>query len=85
MGNFIQNLASPIYFVNHILQGNAELAAVTMLRAVVNTTMGIGGFVDVGREMGLEGVPTGFFRYVRCMGRGYRALSYVAYSWPPYF
>lgn len=60
IGNFIQNLASPIYFLNHALQGNPEAAAKTALRFLMNTTMGLGGILDAGAELGYPETPTGF-------------------------
>lgn len=60
IGNFIQNLASPIYFLNHALQGNPEAAAKTALRFFMNTTMGLGGILDAGTELGYPETPTGF-------------------------
>jgi len=52
--NFINNVSSPIIFVNDILQGESGRAAETLMRFVVNTTAGMGGFFDAAGEMGLE-------------------------------
>ena len=51
--NFFDNLKFPARFVNDLLQGEVDPAAVTLCRFVVNTTAGIGGFIDWGTDMGL--------------------------------
>jgi phospholipid-binding lipoprotein MlaA len=45
--NVLGNLRSPVIFVNDILQGNAQRAADTFGRFFVNTTLGLGGIIDV--------------------------------------
>jgi phospholipid-binding lipoprotein MlaA len=52
--DFLDNLREPLVFVNDTLQGQFESAAKTLGRFVVNSTVGIGGLVDV---MGRWGVP----------------------------
>ena len=52
--NFINNVKSPIIFVNDVLQGESGRAAETLMRFVVNLTAGMGGFFDAAGEMGLE-------------------------------
>jgi phospholipid-binding lipoprotein MlaA len=54
MRDFLNNLREPLVFVNDTLQGQFESAAKTVGRFVVNSTVGIGGVVDV---MGRWGVP----------------------------
>jgi len=54
IGNFAQNFATPRYVVNDILQMQPEDAIVNTYRFAVNTTVGIGGLIDVA---GLFGVP----------------------------
>lgn len=46
LGNFGANLAEPGKAVNHLLQGRAEPAIKTTFRFAVNTTLGLGGFLD---------------------------------------
>jgi phospholipid-binding lipoprotein MlaA len=46
IGNFFANLASPISFVNNILQGEIDDAGVVLGRFLINTTLGIGGLGD---------------------------------------
>jgi len=51
--DFLQNLNSPIIFANDVLQAQPGLAAETFGRAVINTTIGFGGFFDVATQMGI--------------------------------
>ena len=51
--NFLDNLSSPSVFANDILQGDPERAGVTLARAVVNTSIGVGGLFDVAQDWGL--------------------------------
>ncbi|MEO2167112.1 MAG: VacJ family lipoprotein [bacterium] len=70
--NFYDNLLFPIRFVNLLLQGNLDPAALTLSRFCVNTTLGIGGLFDAasvldlerqqadfGQTLGIWGVPAG--------------------------
>jgi len=45
--NVLNNLRSPMVFVNDVLQGEADRAAQTMVRFMINSTMGLGGLIDV--------------------------------------
>jgi len=51
--NFFDNLKFPVRFVNDLLQGELDPAAVTLSRFAVNTTVGIGGIFDWASDMGL--------------------------------
>lgn len=51
--NFFDNLKFPARFVNNLLQGEIDPAAVNLCRFVVNTTAGLGGFFDWASDMGL--------------------------------
>ena len=50
--NFLNNLDSPVIFTNDLLQGEFARAKVTLVRTVVNTTVGIGGLFDVADRWG---------------------------------
>ena len=50
--NILANLRSPINLTNDLLQGEGQRAWETFQRAVVNTTFGLGGIMDVGTEFG---------------------------------
>lgn len=51
--DFLQNLNGPIIFANDVLQGQFGLAGDTLGRLVVNTTLGLGGMVDVATKAGV--------------------------------
>ncbi|MGC2203711.1 MAG: VacJ family lipoprotein [Stellaceae bacterium] len=52
--DFLYNLREPLTFVNDALQGQFDRAGKDVARFVVNSTVGIGGVVDV---MGRWGIP----------------------------
>jgi phospholipid-binding lipoprotein MlaA len=52
--NFLNNLRSPVIFFNDVLQGEFERAITTLLRFLVNSTVGILGFNDAAADLGLE-------------------------------
>jgi phospholipid-binding lipoprotein MlaA len=51
--DFLQYLNSPIIFANDILQGQVNLAGQTLGRFIVNSTLGVGGIVDVASKAGI--------------------------------
>jgi phospholipid-binding lipoprotein MlaA len=51
--DFLQNLNSPIIFANDVLQAQPNLAGETFGRALLNTTIGFGGFFDVAAKFGV--------------------------------
>jgi phospholipid-binding lipoprotein MlaA len=51
--DFLQNLNGPIIFANDVLQGQFGLAGDTLGRFMVNTTLGLGGMVDVATKAGV--------------------------------
>jgi phospholipid-binding lipoprotein MlaA len=50
--NFMNNLNSPVIFTNDLLQGEGDRAGDTLLRFGINSTIGIGGLIDVAKELG---------------------------------
>ncbi|MFZ4120046.1 MAG: MlaA family lipoprotein [Caulobacterales bacterium] len=81
VGNVLRNLRGPVILVNDVLQGEFTRAGVTAARFGVNTTIGIGGTLDVAERMGLErheedfgetlaawGVPAGPYLFVPLVG-----------------
>lgn len=50
IGNFFTNLASPVSFVNTLLQGRFRDAGVVMSRFLINSTIGVFGFADLAAE-----------------------------------
>ncbi len=51
--NFINNLRSPIIFINDILQGTPKRAMQTLARFMINTTVGFLGFNDQAATLGV--------------------------------
>jgi phospholipid-binding lipoprotein MlaA len=52
--NVLRNLRSPLDFTNQLLQGDTEGASVVFRRFIVNTTLGVGGIIDVAHGYGLD-------------------------------
>ncbi len=53
--NFLSNLDSPVIFANDLLQGETTRGSETLGRAVLNSTLGVGGVFDVAARMGIPG------------------------------
>jgi len=51
--NFLDNLDSPITFANDLLQGEVGLAGDTVGRFGLNSTLGLGGLIDVASPAGI--------------------------------
>ena len=51
--NFLTNLNSPVILANELLQGETEKAGNTLGRIVINSTIGIGGLIDVASKVGI--------------------------------
>ena len=79
--NFFYNLSEVDTIVNQLLQGKIVLAGQDSLRFLINSTIGIVGFVDVATRIGLErhdedfgqtlgywGVPTGPYVFLPVIG-----------------
>ena len=52
--NFLSNLEAPVTLENDILQGDPENASETLGRIAINSTIGVGGIVDVAAKMGIQ-------------------------------
>jgi phospholipid-binding lipoprotein MlaA len=79
--NFMNNLNAPVIFTNDLLQGEGDRAGDTLLRFGINSTIGIGGLIDVAKEVGYPyhdedfgqtlavwGVDEGPYLYLLLMG-----------------
>jgi len=79
--NFFINLDGPVTFVNDLLQGEVVNAGRTFARFTMNSTLGVGGLVDVatpagipfhasdfGQTLGRYGVPEGPFLVLPIIG-----------------
>jgi phospholipid-binding lipoprotein MlaA len=54
IGNFLDNLQSPVVMVNDLLQGQFKAFASDTGRLLLNTTLGIGGLLDPATAAGLD-------------------------------
>jgi phospholipid-binding lipoprotein MlaA len=52
--NILNNLATPVVLANDVLQGEPQRAMETLGRAVINSTVGMGGLIDVAGELGVK-------------------------------
>ncbi len=52
--NFLRNLKSPVTLANQVLQGDLPGAKDVVLRAVINSLVGLGGLFDVAGAEGIE-------------------------------
>ena len=81
LNNFLLNLDLPVTFVNEVLQGEVTYAGQTLGRFTLNTTLGLGGFVDLaaqadipyrsadfGQTLGKYGAPEGPFLVLPIIG-----------------
>ncbi len=54
VASFLRNLNEPVVLANDLLQGEFQRGLNTGTRLVVNTTVGIGGLIDVAEKLGFE-------------------------------
>ncbi len=79
--NVLSNLGTPVVLANDMLEGNPRRAGDTLMRGLINTTIGLVGIFDVASEMGypkhdadfgvtlaLWGVPDGPYLYLPVFG-----------------
>ena len=79
--NFLKNLRSPVVLANDLLQGETDRAWTTTQRLAINTTLGLGGLLDVANKWGIKshsedlgqtfavwGVPDGFYLVLPIFG-----------------
>lgn len=50
--NALDNLRSPVVFLNDLLQGDMDRAGVTFMRFLINSTVGVGGLGDPASDWG---------------------------------
>ncbi len=58
--NVLTNLNAPVVFANDVLQGDFERAGQTLGRFGINSTIGLGGLVDVAAKGGIPGHDNDF-------------------------
>ncbi len=79
--NFVNNIKDVWSAVNQVLQGRPGMAAQTVLRVSLNTTLGLAGFIDIaspmqldrpnedfGQTLGVWGVPSGAYLMLPLLG-----------------
>ncbi len=57
LSNMLENVSEPFSFINSLLQAKPKRALNSMGRFVINTTIGIGGFMDVAGRNGYKPTP----------------------------
>ena len=81
VGNFFHNLATPVRFLNCLLQGKVSTAAEELTLFMINSTFGIAGLFDMapddmvkpdaedfGQTLGHYGTPSGFYLVLPIFG-----------------
>jgi len=68
--NFIQNLLSPLYIANNLLQGDFQGAQVATGRFMTNTILGVGGVFDIASTAGMPEQPEDFGQTLAVWGVG---------------
>jgi len=60
IANFLDNIKSPVYLANELLQGDFDGAALVTKRFVLNTLTGFGGILDTASWEGMDYTPEDF-------------------------
>lgn len=68
--NVLQNVKSPVYLANELLQGDLEGAGTVLKRFAINTTVGVAGIVDVAKNQGMAYQPEDFGQTLATWGVG---------------
>lgn len=58
--NLLTNMGTPVVFLNDVLQNKPKRAEDSFMRFLINTTLGIGGLIDVAKDMGYPYHDNGF-------------------------
>ncbi len=70
IGNFLDNLKTPVVLANDILQGEPTRAMQTTQRFLINSTVGLAGFLDVAEDMGIPAHDEDFGQTMGVWGVG---------------
>ncbi len=70
LANAVANAKAPVTFANDLLQGEPERAKITFMRFLINSTAGMGGFVDAAEAGGLENHTEDFGQTLAVWGVG---------------
>ena len=80
--NFLRNLKSPMIFVNQVLQGDISGARDVVLRAAINSSIGVGGIFDVAGYEGIEYEPEDFGQTLAVWGVGHGPYTVLPFIGP---
>lgn len=69
--NFLRNLRSPVNFTNEVLQGDFNGAGNVFVRTAINSTLGLGGLIDLAGHEGIEYEPEDFGQTLAVWGVGH--------------
>lgn len=70
IANFLNNIKSPVYLANELLQGDLEGASLVTKRFIFNTFTGFGGIVDTASWEGMDYEPEDFGQTLAVWGVG---------------
>ena len=82
VNDFSDNLSTPGYAINNLLQGDLKGAGISVVRFVMNTTIGIGGLVDAASELGIPDQETDFGETLAVWGVGEGAYIELPFFGP---
>lgn len=68
--NVLENVKSPVYLANELLQGDLKGAGVVVQRFAINTFVGVGGIVDMAGKSGITNQPEDFGQTLAKWGVG---------------
>ncbi len=68
--NVLNNLRTPVVLVNDLLQGEGQRALDTTKRFFINSTIGLGGIIDVAEKWGIKGHDEDFGQTLAVWGVG---------------
>ena len=80
--NFMNNLNSPVIFTNDLLQGETDRAGQTLLRFGINSTIGLGGLIDVAKELDMPYHDEDFGQTLGTWGAGEGPYFYLIVMGP---
>jgi phospholipid-binding lipoprotein MlaA len=80
--NVIYNLDEPRTAANDTLQGRLDRAGTTTARFVINSTVGLGGLIDVASRTGLPGHDSDFGQTLGRYGVGAGPYLFVPFAGP---
>jgi phospholipid-binding lipoprotein MlaA len=69
--NFLHNLRTPVNAANNLLQGDIQGMAADLSRFTINTSIGLGGLIDVAKDTGLRYKPEDFGQTLGVWGVGH--------------